>query len=104
MLIRSGLKWFRVLEEPSETRGMFHTMGRPQRGWPDKGMATIHELRLQPREATSPQPVSAEIIIFPGIRYEYWDAQASAKAGPKRPAKARRRARRVKRDYLEIPA
>ena len=79
-------------------------MERPQRGWPDKRMATIHEFRAQPREATSPQPVSAEIIIFPGIRYEYWEAQASAKAAPKRAVKARRRARRVKRDYLEIPA
>lgn len=68
-------------------------------------MATIHEFCSPPREASNPKPVSAEIIIFPGIRYEYWDAQASAKAAaPKRAAKTRRRARRVKRDYLEIPA
>lgn len=67
-------------------------------------MATIHEFRAQPREPSNSQPVSAEIIIFPGIRYEYWEAPKDAKTARKRDAKARRRSRRVKRDYLEIPA
>lgn len=79
-------------------------MERPQRGWPDTRMATIHEFCSPPREASNPKPVSAEIIIFPGIRYEYWGAETAKKAQPKREAKARRRSRRVKRDYLEIPA
>lgn len=53
-----------------------------------------------------PRSVSAEIIIFPGIRYEYWSAEpvrggSEKKARRSKPAKPRR-GRRVKRDFLEI--
>ena len=69
-------------------------------------MATIHEFRATSRRPSSLQQMSAEIIIFPGIRYEYWTAPSAPKSTPKpvsrsKPAKARR-SRRVKRDVLEI--
>ena len=69
-------------------------------------MATIHEFRALPRDSSVPRSVSAEIIIFPGIRYEYWSAEpvrggSEKKARRSKPAKPRR-GRRVKRDFLEI--
>ncbi|MEQ1673409.1 MAG: hypothetical protein ABL893_21390 [Hyphomicrobium sp.] len=66
-------------------------------------MATIHTFRATSRRPASLQQMSAEIIIFPGIRYEYWTAPTAPESEPKRakPAKSRR-SRRVKRDFLEI--
>jgi hypothetical protein len=49
-------------------------------------MATIHKLsdRERPTAATAPRALrahrTAEIVIFPGVRYEYWK-ESSADAG-----------------------
>lgn len=60
-------------------------------------MASILEYRPAARDDGSRRNDGApcEIILFPGVRYERWEA-APVKA------KARRRAK-VKRDHLEIP-
>ena len=64
-------------------------------------MATIHQLKLNPsREPRSDnRAVSAEIILFPGVRYERW-AHATAEVAVAKPK--RRRRSRVKRDKLVI--
>jgi hypothetical protein len=62
-------------------------------------MATLHRL-LPPARVTTQAPAghSAQIIIFPGVRYE-----RMADPGPaKKPT--RRRRTRVKRDHMVIPA
>ena len=61
------------------------------------------------RSTSSDTTRSAEIIIFPGIRYEYWhdSVAAPAKAARvkrKRSSGAKRASRRIKRDHLEISA
>ena len=43
--------------------------------------ATSATVREQKHSATEPHPVSgADIVIFPGIRYEYWEQAAAATA------------------------
>lgn len=65
-------------------------------------MATIHLLRpttiSRPIERIDGDNASAQIIIFPGVRYERWaDAAAVAVAKPKK-----KRRSRVKRDRMTI--
>jgi hypothetical protein len=66
-------------------------------------MATIHLLKPIPTERPQRAPAaarSAEIILFPGVRYERWSETAQPSAAP---AKAKRKRRtRVKRDRLTI--
>ena len=59
-------------------------------------MATIHEFRPSSRTGKSILPAGAQIIIFPGVRYE---RLTDTPAQPKR-----RRKPRVKRDHLRIKA
>lgn len=61
-------------------------------------MATILDFRPSTQRASAASGqlarlASAEIVIFPGIRYEHWDA------GPAHEAKPRRKR---KRDTLEL--
>jgi hypothetical protein len=62
-------------------------------------MATILVLKsTNESRATASRPAtSAEIILFPGVRYERW--QAAADNAPKVP---RKRRSRVKRDRMDI--
>jgi hypothetical protein len=60
-------------------------------------MATIHEFRPSRRTGRSNLEGGAEIIIFPGVRYERWTEPPAEK--PKRRRKAR-----TKRDHLRIKA
>jgi hypothetical protein len=64
-------------------------------------MATIHALRPAPRCVPSkPLERTAEIILFPGVRYERW-AEAAVK--PKRAARVKSSGKsRVERDHLVI--
>ena len=59
-------------------------------------MATIHHLRPAPRADHVPHMGNAEIIIFPGVRYERWDdappAPKPVKAGKGRKPKRAKRA------------
>jgi hypothetical protein len=66
-------------------------------GTGDDRMASILEFRqpaLQSRQVTTKSDAagSADIVLFPGVRYERW--------GEGEPAKPRRRARR--RDHLDL--
>jgi hypothetical protein len=58
-------------------------------------MATILEFRAATRNRSNSgeQPAGADIIIFPGVRVERWEA------APERASKPRRRR---KRDHLDI--
>lgn len=66
-------------------------------------MATIHLLKPIPTERPPRAPTmarSAEIILFPGVRYERWSEPV---ARVDTPTKAKRKRRtRVKRDRLTI--
>jgi hypothetical protein len=75
-------------------------------------MATIHAFRPVSRSIPNGHAGTAEIIIFPGVRYEYGALDPAPRpAKPKRacaaarakPARVRR-SRRIKRDFLEISA
>jgi hypothetical protein len=60
-------------------------------------MATIHQLRLPdtPRTLRGPVPsAGAEIIFFPGVRYERWSEKTASAEKQKR--KRRSRAKREK--------
>jgi hypothetical protein len=62
-------------------------------------MATIHVLKptSEPRTAAPPPNRSAEIIFFPGVRYERWEATPIVTLKPKK-----KRRSRVKRDRMSI--
>jgi hypothetical protein len=59
-------------------------------------MATVSKLLPRPRTDSTVRTTSAEIIIFPGVRYERM-------ADPE-PVKAKRKRRPRKRDHLVISA
>jgi hypothetical protein len=75
-------------------------------------MATIHAFKPVSRSVSPALVGAAEIIIFPGVRYEYGcDTRAEAgrakpatRKGAQRKTRSRRRNRAVKRDYLDISA
>lgn len=46
------------------------------------------------------EPTSAEVIVFPGVRYEHWEQSDDGEA---RPASAeKKRSRDQRRDVLEL--
>jgi hypothetical protein len=53
----------------------------------------------RPRQQAQSSASSAEIVIFPGVRYERWDA-APAEDAPFRRTRAQRA--RIARDRLEL--
>lgn len=59
-------------------------------------MAIIVDFQAHARrtaDRTQSVAASAEIVLFPGVRYEYWE---------EKPATAKRLRRQAKRDLLEI--
>ena len=67
-------------------------------------MATILEFPLTPiRDRTRLlrliAPQTAEIVLFPGVRYERWDGPAPA--SPEAPVSRRQRKAKRKREMLE---
>jgi len=49
--------------------------------------------------ASSPARTNAEVIVFPGVRYEHWD---EACGQPEHQASAKKRSRDRRRDVLEL--
>lgn len=56
-------------------------------------MADIVEFRVKPKQpplpATRRKRRSAEVVIFPGVRYERWAEDQTAKAAPQGPQRDR---------------
>lgn len=74
---------------------MIITLNRDCEAVQDTQSQGMNEERLQSDAAA---PRGAEVIIFPGVRYERWDEQQSGQAARKRPSTRRG----TERDWLHI--